>query len=358
MPTSRTVSTIAAQTEQGTHVVRILGYSQLRRMKEVINSDKFSVGGHEWFVKLVLDSCSTATAFSHPDCIIAVLLLKSHAQTKEVQASFDLNLLDLASGSSLSVHKVAPSFFHPGYGDTTVACCQIKNDLFETSSYLQDDCLTIEFSITVFKGPLSSETKSLPRIHVPPSDIAADFGNLMETMEGADVTFSVGGQEFTAHRIVLATRSPVFRAQLYGPIREAGTGTAPIVIEDVQADAFRALLRFVYTDSLPPSDDLQSDDYAEMIRHLLVAADRYAMERLKLMCQSILCKNLTVQDVPTTLALADQHNCDLLRDACVEFIGCLSATDAVAATQGYKDLKRTCPSIVTDFEEASKLRKT
>ncbi|CAD6247062.1 unnamed protein product [Miscanthus lutarioriparius] len=279
MPTSRTVSTITAQTEQGTHVVRILGFSQLRRMKEVINSYKFSVGGHEWFIKLVLDSCSTASAFSHPDCIIAVLLLKSQAQTKEVQASFELKLVDLASGSSLSVHKVAPSLFRPGYGDTTVTCCQIKNDLFEATPYLQDDCLTIEFSITVFKGPLSSETKSLPRIRVPPSDIAADFGNLLETMEGADVTFSVGGQEFTAHRIVLATRSPVFRAQLYGPIREGGTG--PIVIEDVQPDAFRALLCFIYTDSLPPSDDLQPDDYAEMICHLLVAADRYAMERLK-----------------------------------------------------------------------------
>lgn len=76
-------------------------------------------------------------------------------------------------------------------------------------------------------------------------------------------------------------------------------------------------LLFIYNDSLPPFDDLTEDDYGEMIRHMLVAADRYAMERLKLMCQSILCEGIHVQTVATTLALADQHHCDMLKDACI-----------------------------------------
>ncbi|OEL28155.1 hypothetical protein BAE44_0010827 [Dichanthelium oligosanthes] len=87
-------------------------------------------------------------------------------------------------------------------------------------------------------------------------------------------------------------------------------------------------------------DDLQANDYIEMSHYLLVAADLYDMERLKLMCQSILCKNLSVQAVATTLALSDQHNCDRLKDACIEFITCSNAMDAVAATEGYKNLKR------------------
>jgi speckle-type POZ protein len=43
-----------------------------------------------------------------------------------------------------------------------------------------------------------------------------------------DVTFHVGagGETFTAHRCVLAARSPVFMAQLFGPWKEnAGTCT-------------------------------------------------------------------------------------------------------------------------------------
>ena len=76
------------------------------------------------------------------------------------------------------------------------------------------------------------------------------------------------------------------------------------------------------------------------------------------MCQSILCENLSVQTVATTLALADQHHCDMLNDACIEFMACSSVMDAVEATQGYKDLKRTCPSVVVEaLEKTSRFRK-
>ncbi|TVU42631.1 hypothetical protein EJB05_09050, partial [Eragrostis curvula] len=94
-----------------------------------------------------------------------------------------------------------------------------------------------------------------------------------------------------------------------------------------------------------------------MIHHLLVAADRYAIERLKLVCQSILCESLDVQTVATTSALADQNHCDMLKDACIQFITSSNAFDAVARTEGYKNLKRTCPSVTIDvLEKACKQR--
>ncbi|CAO2201021.1 unnamed protein product, partial [Urochloa humidicola] len=175
--------------------------------------------------------------------------------------------------------------------------------------------------ITVIKEPLQIESRLSIGIDVPPSDIAEQFGRLLETKVGVDVTFSVGSETFTAHRLVLATRSPVFEAELYGPMREAGS------------------------------------DREELIRHLLVAADRYAMERLKLICQSILCRNLQVQTLANTVALADQHHCDRLKDACIEFLTSSDVLDAVVATKGYKNLKRTCPSVVIDIlEKTSRFR--
>jgi speckle-type POZ protein len=51
---------------------------------------------------------------------------------------------------------------------------------------------------------------------------------------------------------------------------------------------FRSLLHFIYTDSLPEIDDR---DRTAMAQHLLVAADQYGMERLKLICEYVL--NLT-----------------------------------------------------------------
>ncbi|TVU42627.1 hypothetical protein EJB05_09046, partial [Eragrostis curvula] len=217
-------------------------------------------------------------------------------------------------------------------------------------------CLTMEVIVTVLREPAAPETKSFPKIEVPPSDIALHFAKMLEEKEGADVTFSVGGETFTAHKIVLATRTPVFKAELFGPMSKAGM--EPIIITDLQPVVFRALLFFIYTDSLPVMDDLEGDDSCEMIRHLLVAADRYAIERLKLMCQSILCENLHVQTVATTLALADQHHCDKLKEACIEHISCANALGTVAAIQGYKNLKRSCPSVVIEaLEKTSRIHK-
>lgn len=131
-----------------------------------------------------------------------------------------------------------------------------------------------------------------------------------------------------------------------------------VTVEDMQPDVFRGLLHFIYTDSLPDMDDLSDDDYYEMIRLLLVAADRYAMDRMKLQCESILGEHLDVQTVATTLALADQHNCNGLKDVCIEFITNQNKMDDVVATEGYADLKRTCPSVLVDvFEKASKFRR-
>ena len=72
---------------------------------------------------------------------------------------------------------------------------------------------------------------------------------LLEGGEPGDVTFRVEGEELPAHRILLAARSPVFRALLSSEMREGVEGV--VSVEDVRAPVFRALLHFVYTDSLP-----------------------------------------------------------------------------------------------------------
>ena len=122
--------------------------------------------------------------------------------------------------------------------------------------------------------------------------------------EGADITFTVDGQLFRAHRCVLAFRSSVFRAQLFGPMKEKAENL--IKIDDMEPAIFEALLHFIYTDSLP---DSCSDGQNPTITHLLVAVDRYGVERLRLLCESKLSEAIEVETVVTTLALAEQHNC-------------------------------------------------
>jgi speckle-type POZ protein len=349
---STTVSTCTPETAQGTHYFDIFGYSQHRGIGigNYIRSGHFNLGGHDWSIAFFPDG------FEHePDSIFIVLHFHGNGAAK-VRASYDLRLVNQTTRLPSPVScKETREFDRDNL--ISVAPTSIKRSDFESSIYLWDDRLTIECNIIVFKEALVSETKSFPEIEVPPSDLTEHLCKLWDEKEGMDVTFTVGGDTFGAHKIVLAMRSPVFKVEFYGPMKEA---TAQLVtIEDMQPAVFRALLHFIYTDTLPIMDDREGDDNTEMIRHLLVAADRYAMERLKLVCQSILCKNLNVETVATTLAMADQHNCDRLKDACIQFISCSNAMDDVVATEGYKNLKRDCPSIIVDmFEKTKKFRKT
>ncbi|GJN20930.1 hypothetical protein PR202_gb08368 [Eleusine coracana subsp. coracana] len=88
-----------------------------------------------------------------------------------------------------------------------------------------------------------------------PLDLQRHLGDLLVAGEGADVTFLVAGETFRAHRCVLAARSPVFKAELYGVLRQSAAAAAAelcIRIHDMEPQVFSALLQFVYTDSSPP----------------------------------------------------------------------------------------------------------
>jgi speckle-type POZ protein len=63
----------------------------------------------------------------------------------------------------------------------------------------------------------------------------------------------------------------------------------------MQPVVFRGLLHFIYTDSLPAMDDLDDAEREDMLRHLLVASDRYAMEMMKQTCERKLCTSFNAE---------------------------------------------------------------
>jgi hypothetical protein len=113
------------------------------------------------------------------------------------------------------------------------------------------------------------------------------------------------------------TRAPaagpaVFRAELFAAIKEGRSTNDPVRIDAMEPQVFKALLCFVYTDSLT---EMKQEEEATMCQHLLVAADTYDMERLKLICEHKLCKHIHVGTVANILALAEAHRCHVLRSA-------------------------------------------
>lgn len=145
-------------------------------------------------------------------------------------------------------------------------------------------------------------------IKVPPPVLGRDLAALLETGKGADVKITVEDESFDAHRIILEARSPVFHALLNLPMREGAEGV--VDIKNIRPPVFKALLHFMYTDSLPEElEDGQMD--AAIAQHLLEAADRYELVRLRQICENRLCQTVDVDTAATTLTLAEQNHAEV-----------------------------------------------
>ncbi|CAL5003179.1 unnamed protein product [Urochloa decumbens] len=307
-PTTRTESTCTMETAQGTHAFRIVGYSLQKGIGrgKFIRSANFAVGGYDWAIRFYPDGESSNVEDDNVDAEVRALYDFQAGQPR-------LWAVVVGVLSEGAVNFLIPSFGYP-------------------------------------------HTAMRVEVQVPPPELQDNLGKLLESEESADVTFKVKGEVILDHRVMLALRSPVFKAELYGPL--SGKKRQIINVEDVEPSVFKALLHFIYTDSLPAMDDLDADENGEMVKHLLVAADRYGVDRMKLICESILCKRLDVEGVATTLALADQYHCNKLKDACIGFINSLNRMDDVLSSQGYAHLKRDCPAVFVDiFEKTAKSHK-
>ncbi|KAF7027410.1 hypothetical protein CFC21_039456 [Triticum aestivum] len=354
-----TVSTCTSDTAMGKHVFKIVGYHLHKGLGvgKYIRSATFAVGGYDWCVRYYPDG------YSSPECngYISVYL-ELLSRNAEVRANYTFSLIDSGGGCAQPWSPFIRRFAH-NYTSVDVsygADMFIEQTALELVPYLRDDTVVIECEVKVIRWPRVQEETVLAATHieVPPSDLSIHLGKLLDGKRGADVTFEVKGEVFPAHKIMLATWSPVFDAQVYGPMSDANATSKNIIVEDMEPPVFRALLHFIYTDSLPAMDDLDDGENQDMVKHLMVAADRYAMDRMKMICEGILCKSLEVETVAMTLALADQHHCSKLKDACVEFILSSNRMDDVVASQGYAHLKRSCPALMFDvFEKATKSRK-
>ncbi|KAJ1276462.1 hypothetical protein BS78_05G216600 [Paspalum vaginatum] len=300
-----TTSAIIAEALTGSHVLEIKGYSLFKGLGngKFITSSEFSVGGHRWCIIL-----SGTTLMAKPsDSADWISIYLHHDYTScdavEVKAQFGCSVLDdIGEPAPINMPRI---------------------------TVRQDICKEVPMQFVV----------------VPLSDMRKHFGRLLSRAEGVDVTFEVAGELFPAHRCVLAARSSVLTAELFGPMKEKAMNHR-IRIDDMEARVLKAMLDFIYMDAMP---EIGKEDKFVMIQHLLVAADRYDLERLRLFCEEKLCNCVDTGTVATTLALAGQHRCHGLKKACFKFLESPSHLKKATATEGFDHLISSCPCLVKEL---------
>ncbi|KAI3886148.1 hypothetical protein MKX03_034959 [Papaver bracteatum] len=314
------------ETVKGSHEFKIEGYSLAKGMGvgKYMSSGKFTVGGYVWVLHFYPDGHSDDSK----EYISLFLQLVSPRQ--EVREVYEFELLDHSGKKKYAfVPQESPSTFNTvsssWYVPTGKKRFMKRSDL-ETSTFLKDDCLNIVCTIGVVKNHVETMQPRVDEgkhyvIPVPPSDMIPNLKDMLESGIRSDVTFQVGNKSFKAHKSVLAARCPVFRAQFLGLVGNIDMET--VAIEEFDPFAFKAMLLFLYSDELPEPRELSDLDphctSTTIIQHLLVAADRFVLARLKLMCEAKLCEEITADYVATTLALADRCLCLQLKTACLNF---------------------------------------
>ncbi|CAN6318446.1 unnamed protein product [Urochloa humidicola] len=349
---SSSASAIVAGATSGYHVLKIKGYSFIKSAfpnGKHMDSRPFRVAGHNWSIKYYPNG-NTSAAADHISLFLHLCDPGDATVTVKLVFSFVDEVEKQAPSCVAATTPCRFDAYNNGWG-----CAKfIKTEDLERSGaghLKDDDSFTVRCDMIV-AGKIHTAEDVVPVVRPPsppPPDWPRHFGALLQSGLGADVRFRVEGRTFAAHRCVLAARSPVFSAELYGGMKESAATADAVEIRDVGADVFRSLLHFVYTDSLPEETMEGEEEDASMAQDLLVAADRYDMGRLKVICEDNLCRRIGISTAGTMLVLAEQHGCRRLKEACFEFLKTLKTLDAVVATDGFHHLAKNFPFVLFDL---------
>lgn len=144
-----------------------------------------------------------------------------------------------------------------------------------------------------------------------PDLILGQLEELFEKMPLSDVTFIIRGQTFSAHKAILAMRSPVFAAMFLHPTKEELT--SKVEIEDINPDVFQEVLRYLYTGLT------RSTAMDVMATGLLVAADKFLLEELKARTETHLIRQMSAKNCLDLLTLTTHHPAEHLKKFAIEY---------------------------------------
>uniref|UniRef100_A0AAY4EGZ7 BTB domain-containing protein n=1 Tax=Denticeps clupeoides TaxID=299321 RepID=A0AAY4EGZ7_9TELE len=218
-------------------------------------------------------------------------------------------------------------------GESNTRCVFVGFDTFarledimnEETGILQNDTLTVTCEVC------SNTQRS--QVKVPECSMADDLGDLWDQSLLPDCSLVVAGQEFQAHKAILAARCPVFRAMFTHNMMERQT------IHEMEPEVLKELLTFIYSGKAPNLQDMAAE--------LLVAADMYLLERLKRMCEEALCRSLTVENAAEILIFADLYLTPNLKEKSITFINQYSSD--VMRTPGWKTIQKGHPYLMAEL---------
>jgi len=238
------------------------------------------------------------------------------------------------------------------------------------SEWVHEDTLTVKFEVEVRPvTPDSYLPEKRATVEVPSSSLSSNFLSLLEDGNFSDITFVVKGETFKAHSQILAARSAVFQAELSSGMRESLT--KEVIVTDCEPQAFKAMLRFLYSDEFGHMEVSMKDSQAKersatasdtggsgeagkqtspttsklsFLQDILSVSHKYQVSRLSAWCQKQLCEMVSESEVCSLLCQAHLLDAKVLEEVCMKHIR--ENFERVAATEEFAKVTAEWPELL------------
>lgn len=206
---------------------------------------------------------------------------------------------------------------------TQITNCFERNTYFIENSYLKKLCFPDgTFHLRLIVTTLETEGK-FQIDNVPTNFQPFLFNEIL-----SDVVFLIDNINIPAHKIILASASPVFEKMFSHKMKENITNV--VEIKDADPDDFKEMLSYIYTGEIK--------NLETMAFGICKLANKYDIPKLLSICEESLQQFLSVDNVVSTLELADQHNSVDLKKECIKFIQI--HFNEVEETEAFKNIKK------------------
>ena len=208
---------------------------------------------------------------------------------------------------SFCYNKINPN---SGYGFPKM----YSHDQIVSKNILDEDKLEIQAVIT-FKGKVRNINMSLDEEEETVTEVAKvglDLFRAFESQEFCDFDIVCDDKVIKCHKVVLASRSPVFRAMLLNNMEESSS--QKVEPKNFDFDTMYLVLKFMYRGEI---------EHVLLVKHaetIFKAADYYEIEDLKRASEKVLITQINIRNMLDMLVMADMYKAKDLKSATKKLI--------------------------------------
>jgi len=232
---------------------------------------------------------------------VSLFLRNDNSIQMEVMCQFTLGVKN-AFKHHFSFNKINPN---SGYGFPKM----YSHEQINAKEVLEDGGVLDIRAVITFKGKVRNISHKVEEKEevVMGEAVGKDLYSSFQQQEFTDFEIVCEDRNLQCHKVVLAARSPVFRAMLLNDMEESTR--ARVEPKEFNSQTMSMLLKFLYTGTI---EQELLDKNAEAV---FKAADYYEVTGLKQICEKSLMRKVTIGNMLEMLVLADMYKAPDLREA-------------------------------------------